>query len=378
MNQPRQITLRHLLLNEVKYIGIQFYTDKVIQALLKQIPGIRWSTEHQMAILKNNPENLTNIFETFKGEAYVNCRYFFKNKAVSLYGSEKNYEVITALRNRKTKSGYRVCPEDYLQKLELKNYSRNTIKSYVSHFEDFINYHNDKSLQSINEIDIRKYLSVKVQEGKASSTLNQIVNAIKFYYEVVLNMPNRFYEIERPRREQRLPKVLAKEDILAMIDHAPNIKHKCIIALLYSAGLRRSELINLKKTDIDSKRMLIRIEAGKGKKDRYTLLSYNLLDDLRTYFKEWRPAQYLFEGYRHQKYSGTSIAKVVNYAAQEAGIQHKVTPHMLRHSFATHLIENGTNLRQVQELLGHNSSKTTEIYTHVALNTFDKIKNPLD
>lgn len=156
------------------------------------------------------------------------------------------------------------------------------------------------------------------------------------------------------------------------------MKHRCIISLLYSAGLRRGELLNLEVDHIDSERMMIRVSQGKGMKDRYTLLSEQLLDDLREYYKVYRPKKFLFEGEQGKRYSSTSVGKIVSRSARKAGIRKRVTPHTLRHSFATHLLENGTDLRYIQSLLGHSSSKTTEIYTHVAMNSVRKIKNPLD
>jgi site-specific recombinase XerD len=217
-----------------------------------------------------------------------------------------------------------------------------------------------------------------VQDGKSDSYINQAINSIKFYYEIVLQMPNRFYEIERPRKKQTLPTVLSKLEIKAMIAAASNVKHKCIISLLYSAGLRRSELLKLKVADIDSTRMSIRVEQSKGNKDRITLLSKNVLKDLRKYYLEWQPKVYLFEGADGGMYSESSLAQVVRKAARKAGIRKRVTPHTLRHSFATHLLENGTSLRHIQLLLGHKNSKTTEIYTHVTVKDYQKIKNPLD
>ena len=157
-----------------------------------------------------------------------------------------------------------------------------------------------------------------------------------------------------------------------------NLKHRCIVGLLYSAGLRRGEVLKLKPDDIDSKRMVIKVRSGKGNKDRYTILSEKLLKDLRQYYREWRPKTYLFEGPKGDSYSAESVLKIVKEASFRAGIRKKVTPHMLRHSFATHLLESGTDLRYIQVLLGHKSTKTTEIYTHVATNIFFQIKNPLD
>jgi site-specific recombinase XerD len=217
-----------------------------------------------------------------------------------------------------------------------------------------------------------------MHQSKSESSLNEHINAIKFYFEVVHKMPNRFYDFPRPAKAEKLPEILGKAAIMEMINKTYNLKHLCIISLLYSAGLRRSELINLQLTDIDSERMSVKIKGAKGGKDRISLLSNRMLKQLRLYYKTYLPKVYLFEGFDGAPYSGSSVVKVVSTAAKRAGIRQKVTPHMLRHSFATHLLEDGTDLRYIQALLGHNSSKTTEIYTHVATNIFKTIINPLD
>jgi site-specific recombinase XerD len=345
-----------------------------LQALVEQLPNISWSTEFSMYYLPNKKSNLELIFKTFHGVAWVNGNYFFSDKIVN----ENNPVVkLDRYRKRKLVEGYRLCPESYLLKLELKRYSANTVKNYISSFETFINQFQDKELKEINEVDIRKYLQLLIQKGVSNSQVNLTINSIKFYYETVLGMPNRFYSIERPRKERLLPEVLSKEEIIKIIESANNIKHKCIIGLLYSSGLRRSELLNLEVTDIDSKRMVVIIKNAKGNKDRVTVLSPNLLKDLKTYYREYRPAKYLFEGQKGDKYSASSVLTIVKSSAIKAGMHKKVTPHMLRHSFATHLLENGTDLRHIQILMGHNSTKTTEIYTHVANNSFSEIKDLL-
>lgn len=191
-------------------------------------------------------------------------------------------------------------------------------------------------------------------------------------------MPNRFYSIERPKKKQVLPKVISTEEVKMMLDTVSNLKHKCIISLLYSAGLRRGELINLKIGDIDSKRMVITVNQAKGGKDRLTILSESVLSLLRQYFMEYKPKVFLFEGAKGGLYSAESVSKIVKNAAKKAGITKTVTPHMLRHSFATHLLENGTDIRYIQVLLGHNSTRTTEIYTQVAINNIQTIKSPIE
>jgi len=371
----RSITLKHLLIDNKKCIGLQYHADRITQALVNQLPGLQWSDQFNMHYIPNNESNLTLLFKKLKGFVWINGNYFFRDKplkdSVETLGVEW-------YRNRKYKEGFRQCPEDYLRKLELKKYSISTVKNYVKCFEAFINHYKDEELIALNENDIRDYLQKLVQEKRSTSYINQAINAIKFYYEVVLGMPNRFYDIERPRKEYKLPKVLSKQEAIAIIDNTNNIKHRCIVSLLYSSGLRRSELLNLKINDIDSNRMLIKIKQAKNNKDRLTVLSQSVLDDLRIYYQAYKPKIYLFEGLEPgKKYSPSSVLKIVYRAGIKARIKEKVSPHMLRHSFATHLLENGTDLRHIQILLGHNSTKTTEIYTHVATNTFMNVKDLL-
>lgn len=369
------LTLKHLLIDDKKQIGLKFYPNKIIQMVVDGFKDIKWSEEFSMHYLTNNKYNLDAIFKSFKGIAWINCKYFYYDKPDKAIKSEVN---IDFLRNRIDSGSYRYCPPSYLNKLELRQYSMNTVRTYVGMFERFINHYRNKELIEINENEIRAYLQTLISDGKSHSYLNQMINSIKFYYELVMGMPNRFYAIERPIKEHKLPKVISKEEVKLVINNTNNLKHKCIVSLLYSAGLRRSELLNLKLTDIDSKRMVINILGGKGKKDRITILSPLVLVDLRKYYKEWKPENYLFEGPKLGKYSAQSVVQVVRKAAQKAGIRKRVTPHMLRHSFATHLLEAGTDLRYIQVLLGHNSSRTTEIYTQVAINNIQIIKSPIE
>ncbi len=364
MHCIKSITLYHLMINDQKMIGIKFFPDKLIQSLIKGLPNPKWSQQYNMAYIPNTKGNLGIIFNTFKGTVWINYNRFLTNRP----GNTTNETVdVEWFRKRKTIPGHRLCPEAYLLKLELKKYADSTIRTYVSFFEMFINHYKEKELNTINESDIRAFLQKLIHRNVSNSYLNQAINAIKFYYEVVLGMPNRFYEIERPRKEYKLPTVIAKEEVLSIIENTNNIKHRCIVELLYGSGLRRGELLNLKLVDVDSKRMLLRVESSKGNKDRHTLLSHTALEDLRTYYREWKPKKFLFEGRKGGKYSAESVVQIVKKAARKSGIRRAVSPHSLRHSFATHLLESGVDLRQIQVLLGH-----------VATNTFKSIKNPLD
>lgn len=373
--KKRYVNLKHLMIGKKKCVGLQYYTDKVLQLLVNELPGVQWSDEFGMHYVENSSTNLDRIYSQFKGVAWINTNYFYPK---SSFGRENNDFNVEWFRKREPTETHINCPESYLSKLELKQYANNTVKAYVNCFEAFINYYRHRKLLDLDEKDIRDYLQHLIKENRSHSYLNQAINSIKFYYEVVLEMPNRFYAIERPRQEEKLPEVLAKEEIVAMIGSTDNLKHKCIISLLYSAGLRRSEILGLKLQDIDGKRMVVRVTSGKGNKDRYTLLSHTLLAELRKYYLQWKPKQYLFEGRKGARYSAESISRIVKKAAKKSKIHKRVTPHMLRHSFATHLLEDGTDLRYIQVLMGHKSTKTTEIYTHVATNNFFNIKNPLD
>lgn len=276
-------------------------------------------------------------------------------------------------------ANYLRCPKEYTEKLKELRYSINTQTVYTDLFEEFINFYQHKAAQEIREEEIIAFLRYLVNERKISTSYqNQSINAIKFFYERVLGGKRKMYLIERPRKENFLPEVLSEEEIASILKAIPNLKHKAIIMVIYSGGLRISELINLRVKDIDSDRMQIRISQSKGKKDRYTLLSNKTLLILRKYFTEYKPKDWLFEGESGGQYADSSIYSIFKKATASANIMKKVSIHSLRHSFATHLLESGTDLRYIQSLLGHSSSKTTEIYTHITTKGFDQIKNPLD
>jgi len=211
----------------------------------------------------------------------------------------------------------------------------------------------------------------------SASQQNQRINAIKFYYEQLLGRQKEYYQLHRPHKEQRLPQVLSEEEIAKILKTITNLKHRCILSLIYSAGLRLSETVNFKVNDINSDRNLIIIHNGKGKKDRTTVLSRSILALLREYYLKYRPRLYLFEGFPGKKYSPRSIQAIFKKALERSGIKRHATVHTLRHSFATHLLERGTDLRYIQSLLGHFSSKTTEVYTHVTKIGFEKNQQPL-
>ena len=268
--------------------------------------------------------------------------------------------------------------EKYTTMLQLKRYSSNTRKSYINAFQNFLVFFSHKKIDDLKKNEFQEYLLSQLENGTSSSFQNLQINAIKFYYEKVLGRKREIYDLPRPKKEHKLPSVLSEEEIIKLFKQVSNIKHKAILYLIYSGGLRLSEVVNLKITDIDSKRNLILIRESKGKKDRTTLLSQALLELLRDYYREYKPENHLFEGQKGGQYSVRSVQNIFRMALSKSGIKKHATVHTLRHSFATHLLERGTDLRYIQELLGHANSKTTEIYTHITKKGLDKIVSPLD
>lgn len=288
-------------------------------------------------------------------------------------------EKIKARTSRHDIANYRECPAEYIAKLKELRYSENTLDTYRNMFEEFINHFPETKIDEITDTMIVDFLQYLVNERNISGSYqNQSINSIKFYYERVLGGQRKIYTIDRPRKEKFLPEVLSEEEIVKILNATENLKHKAIFMTIYSAGLRIGELINLKLKDIDSGRMQIRVEQAKGKKDRYTLLGEKTLEILRKYVSEYKPKVWLFEGLKGERYSTSSIQANLKGAVDKAGIKKRVTVHTLRHSFATHLLEAGTDIRYIQSLLGHQNSKTTEIYTHITTKGFDQIKSPLD
>ena len=345
-----------------------FGFNKELSYLLKKMPFHSWDSVNKWWTVPFSEKFLNEITATAKTQ----------NLTV-LFEEEPKTKDKAPRINAFDVANYRQCPEEYILKLKELRYSASTLKSYKGLFEEFINYYHKYDIKSIDEKMIIAFMQYLVIERKVSTSYqNQSINSIKFYYERVLGGQRKIYLVERPRKEKTLPEVLSEEEFVSVIQKIDNIKHKAIVLLIYSAGLRLSEVVNLRIKDIDSKRMKVFVQQAKGRKDRYTLLSKKVLPILRAYFKEYKPKDWLFEGAKGQRYSVSSVQSIVKAAYERAGIKKKVSTHTLRHSFGTHLLENGTDLRYIQSLMGHESSKTTELYTHITTKGFDQIQNPLD
>lgn len=265
------------------------------------------------------------------------------------------------------------------EELTVRGYSPATTRAYLGAVKNFARFHG-RSPEQMGAEEVRTYLLHMTQEKKLSwATVNQTLCGIRFLYLHVLDRPCEVGKIVCQKRKKTLPAVLSEQEIVRLLEAAATLKDRALLMTLYSGGLRLLELIHLQPRDIDSSKMRIRIRAGKGGKERFVVLSETLLTVLRQYFRQYRPERWLFYGSKPESLlHPRSVQRMIAETALRAGLSQRVSPHMLRHSFATHLLERGTNLRYIQELLGHKALKTTMIYTHVSRHALGTVVSPLD
>lgn len=263
----------------------------------------------------------------------------------------------------------------YSEDLRLKNYSERTILNYCSQVKCFLEYFDDKATKpsEISERQIKEWLLL----AKSVNGRKHRISAVKLFYKLTGKQPLKFKYIEYPRSEKKLPVVLSQDEIQRMFNVCNNLKHKVILSLLYSAGLRVSELLNLKWAHIDRSRMIINILAAKGNKDRQVMLSPNLIPLLEKYWMEFKPKEFVLNGQFGLQYSSTSVLQVIKQLAAAAAIKKDVWTHLIRHCSFTHLLESGTDISLIQKLAGHSSPKTTQIYTHISHNLISRINSPI-
>lgn len=303
------------------------------------------------------------------------CEVCLTNFKINIMKFEKSSD-----ENKKFLNEYQLrALKEYIQLLRLKNYSEHTIKNYRNWFIYFIIAFPVHKPSTISKTEIMEFLaSFRASKKWSATTQNQLINSIKFFYEQVLNRPREVYDLPRAQKPEKLPTVFSESEVLAIINATDNLKHRTILCLAYAGGLRISEISDLKIKDIDSSRMVITLRQAKGKKDRQVMLSEKLLVLFREYFIQFKPKVWMFEGYGGEQYSVRSISKVMEQCKTKAGITKKGGIHAMRHSFATHLLEGGTDLISIKQLLGHNSLRTTMGYTHVSKKHISKIQSPFD
>ena len=335
-------------------IFIRFDFNPTYNKWVRQLVGARWSSSQKAWYVPDNP--------------YYRQKFGLK---APLAGKEVLAQISPVNQP---------ALQRFIEALQLKSYSPNTLRTYRNEFAQLLYVLKTTPVDSLNSERLRSYFLYCVNTLNLSeNTLHSRINAVKFYYEQVLKRDRFFVEIPRPKKKVILPNVLAISQIERLFAQLENLKHKTMIYLAYSAGLRVSEVVNLKVKDIQSDRMVINIKGAKGKKDRIVALSTGILELLRSYYTLYKPVDWLFEGqYKGEPYSTRSLQSIFQRAKLSARIIQDVTFHSLRHSYATHLHEAGTDIKLIQELLGHNDLKTTLRYTHVSKRTLENIKSPFD
>lgn len=330
-----------------KRIAVYFNYNQELIARLRKLEDVRWSSTMKAWHVPDNDEN----------------RKRFKLEAV---------KSLTTVHLQKI--------ANFKRWLDAKRYSANTIKTYTEVLSTFLVYYHDKPVEAITNKDVSDFNNDYILLNKLSiSYQNQFVNAVKLFFRVIQETQIDVELIFRPRRAKKLPNVLSKEEVRLILEATKNLKHKTMLSLIYACGLRSGELLSLQPEHIDSNRGVLIIKQAKGMKDRIAPLGRSLIEMLRVYYKTFKPKRYLFEGQQESlPYDARSLQQVLKQSLGRTAITKPVTLHWLRHSYATHLLENGTDLRYIQEILGHRSSRTTEIYTHVSTKSIQKIISPYD
>lgn len=355
-------------------IAINFKFDLTIKAYIKSIEGVKWSETHKTFYIEHNALNKQKLYQALRLKNwYVDYSELPSAKIQTpKVEAKKPFIKLPVLLEPEQQ-----ILEKFKKWMQQKRLSTNTVNTYFEVTAYFLRYAQLKQQPITVRLVEQFNYDFIVRPNKSISYQNQCINGIKKYLTYI-DTPLSSFNIERPKKPKKLPEVLSSDEVKNILDNIINLKHKTLLSLIYSAGLRIGEALQIRIADIDSKRMVIHIKSAKGKKDRYTLLSLNFLELLRLYYKTYKPKDYLFEGQKGGLYSASSAQSILKKAAKKAQIKKPITLHTFRHSFATHLLENGTDIRYIQTLLGHSSPKTTMIYTHVSETSIRNIKNPFD
>lgn len=381
------IVLKPFYHRQVACIGLYFSYHQVLNELVKQLPLARWSRAHKCWYLPLSEENYKQVVTLLQGFATVNTdalqEYLIQQKqfqSVTQVIQEQEHCIRRNIQYDAISSHNLLQVEMLVQTLQLKAYSTNTIRLYRNEMLYLCRLLKDTPISLLQTKHIKSYLLWLLNEKKCSETkVHSAINALKFYFEQVLHQPKIFIEIPRPKKPLQLPKTISKEQVAQLINAIENIKHRTIIMLAYACGLRVSEVVSLKVSDVDGHRKLLTVHRGKGKKDRVVSLGPGMLIMLREYYRMYRPKHYLFEGQHENVHlSERSIQLVLQRAKQKAGIRQEGSMHMLRHSFATHLLDKGIDVVFIQKLLGHHDIKTTLRYLHVTNKDLTNIVSPLE
>lgn len=368
-----KITLITVVLHGIYQIKIDHHANINAKTYIEKFKNTKWNDTHQAFCIPFSKKVANNLFLCLrKGGYYVDYSDLQKFKSITNANQPKTQRQQLSLEKIDFLEQYK----RYLIGIRL---SDNTVETYTTFIIQLLLHLKDSPLASIDNEFIRLFVEAIISKKKYSiSTHRQMMSAIKHFGHLFKETNINDLALHSPKKSTYLPGVLSQREVVSLLTSTANIKHRTILAVLYSAGLRIGELINLNVNDIDIDRMQITIHQAKGRKDRYVMLAESILPLLNNYFISYKPKTYFIEGALGKRYSASSIRSFLHKSCQKAGIQKRVTPHTLRHSYATHLIENGVGLRHIQELLGHSKPETTMIYTHIAKKDLLSIKSPLD
>lgn len=351
---------------------------------VRALPGRRWDPGRKVWRVPASPSVLATLQDVFGQDGVKVAR---RAEGPSAGEGDTPSEGDTASEDVEQAVGRRSSADEELirrfgEALSVRRYSPRTRKVYTGHLKRFLAWCRERDISPLDDLQAtaEAFLGWLVRERSISRSYhNQVVSALRFLASTILQGPTLALGIPRPRKEIRVPSVLSPGEVARMLAKTRNPKHRALLMLLYSAGLRVGEVVRLRPHDLDIERGLVRVRAGKGAKDRYTLLAQRAVQAIQRYMEAYPTGPWLFPGPREERHLHTrSVQRVVKRSAKAAGIKKDVTTHTLRHSFATHLLEGGTNLRVIQELLGHKSARTTQIYTHVAKSALESVRSPLD
>lgn len=386
----KRVVLKPLYHRGRESISICYGNSAALNNIIRRLPQAKWSQTNKCWYIPLNPESYDQVYKALQGNAELDSTplktYLEKRKQVAATIASPSKK--TGSRPESSSPAWNLSKENvsalgkFIEQLKLKSYSPSTIRTYRNEFLQLLKLLKNKPVNVLTPDDLRRYMVYAMdKEGIKENTAHSRLNALKFYFEQVLHREKFFWEIPRLKKPLLLPKVLGEDELGKLFSALGNVKHKAMLFTAYSAGLRVSEVAALKIRNIDSGRMQILVQQAKGKKDRYVPLSPVLLDILRAYIKIYKPKPYVYLFESEQTGTGyptRTIQKIFQLARRKAGIMKEVGIHSLRHSFATHLLEKGIDIRYIKDLLGHFNIKTTERYLHVSKKDLVNIISPLD
>lgn len=367
----REVKASPIRIRGKNYIALSLDYDKELIGICKLI-GADWNSRRRLWLLPNTAENFHKIMDAFKGEAWVDISELKAKQAERATNDKYHFEVKLSANSVREL-------DEFSRRMMVRRYSKSTLDTYLSILKRFFTYYRNEESVDLGDPEVVNYMKDVVLTNQYSEVYQrQLLGALKLFYKYVHGQEKDFSEVPRIKRSRSLPEVLSREEVLELFSACSNLKHEFCLKLIYGCGLRVGDAIGMRQRDIDLDRMVVHIKKGKGKKDRTVPFPRSLLDLYQRYLRQYQPKDYVLEGQYGGPYTATSVNNVIKKCCEIVGIKKRVSAHTLRHSFATHIISNGGNVYLLKEILGHESTKTTQIYVHLNDSDINSIENPLD